>query len=180
MCDADLEKYCRRALEGGATDVKQIHPCSVVTSEWVRWKCQFGCPEYGRGYCCPPDTKTPQQTRALLDCYHRAILFHVEAPRSSERNKKWKPYLDMLIDLEAGMFKDGYYKALVLLSGPCRLCKQCAKQNGAPCSFGFRARPSMEGSGIDVYQTARNNGFFIVPLRERNDTQNVYCLMLVD
>jgi len=180
MCDADLEKYCQRALEGGATDVKQIHPGSVVTSEWVRWKCQFGCPEYGRGYCCPPDTKTPQQTRALLDCYHRAVLFHVEAPRTPGRNKKWKPYLDMLIDLEAEMFKDGYYKALVLLCGPCRLCKQCAKQSGVPCSFGFRARPSMEGSGIDVYQTARNNGFFIVPLRERNDTQNVYCLMLVD
>jgi hypothetical protein len=31
-----------------------------------------------------------------------------------------------------------------------------------------------------VYQTARNSGFFIKPLREKAETQNVYCLMLVD
>jgi len=38
----------------------------------------------------------------------------------------------------------------------------------------------MESSGIDVFQTARNNGFGIVPLRERNETRNIFCLMLVD
>ena len=42
------------------------------------------------------------------------------------------------------------------------------------------ARPSMEGCGIDVYQTARNNGFFIKTLSEKTETQNAYCLMLVD
>ena len=86
----------------------------------------------------------------------------------------------MLVDLEAEIFKDGYYKAFVLLEGPCLLCKECAKLKGTPCNFGFRARPCMESCGIDVYQTARNNGFFIVPLREKTETQNVYCLMLVD
>jgi hypothetical protein len=41
-------------------------------------------------------------------------------------------------------------------------------------------RPAMEACGIDVYQTARNNGFFIEPLRNKTDTHNDYCLMLVD
>jgi predicted metal-binding protein len=78
------------------------------------------------------------------------------------------------------MFKDGYYKAFVYLAGPCHLCKECAKMTGEPCNFGNKARPSMEACGIDVYQTARNNGFYIEPLREKGETQNIYGLMLVD
>jgi hypothetical protein len=38
----------------------------------------------------------------------------------------------------------------------------------------------MESCGIDVFQTARNNGFFIQTLKEKTETQNLYCLMLVD
>ena len=72
--DNDLKKYCQTAIEGGATHAKQIHPKSVVTAPWVRLKCQFGCPGYGKGYCCPPDTPTPDQTREILDTYQRAIL----------------------------------------------------------------------------------------------------------
>jgi len=167
-------------VERGATHAKQIHLNSVITAPWVRLKCQFGCPSYGRGYCCPPYTPTPEQTRAILDCYQRAILFHIEAPKAPERKKRFKEYYEMLIDLEGEVFKDGYYKAFVFLSGPCRICKECTVLKGEPCKFGYRARPSMERCGIDVYQTARNNGFPIKPLTERTETQNQYCLMLVD
>ncbi|MBM3155296.1 MAG: DUF2284 domain-containing protein [Chloroflexi bacterium] len=180
MPDSDLEKYCKLAVEKGATHAKLIDPSSVVTAAWVRWKCQFGCPAYGQGYCCPPDTPTPERTRALIDCYHRAILFHLESPPSPDRGKRFRKFQEMLVDLEGEMFKDGYYKAFLLSEGPCIICKECAKLKGEPCNFGYRARPSMEGCGIDVFQTARNNGFFIVPLRDKAETQNVYCLMLVD
>jgi len=182
MHNLDLEKYCTRAIKGKATHAKQIHPSSVVTAAWVRLKCQFGCTEYGKGYCCPPDTPTPEQTRAIIDCYNRAILFHVEAPKTpgQSRRELLIEFYKMLINLEGEMFKDGYYKAFVFLAGPCDLCKQCTKLEGTPCNFGLKARPSMEACGIDVYQTARNNDFFIKPLREKTETQNVYCLMLVD
>ena len=86
----------------------------------------------------------------------------------------------VLVDLEGEMFKDGYYKAFIFLSGPCLLCPECAKLKGEPCNFGLQARPCMESCGIDVYETARNNGFPIEPLREMTETQNLYCLMLVD
>jgi predicted metal-binding protein len=100
MNDADLEKYSEEAVERGATHAKQIHPSSVVTAPWVRWKCQYGCRGYGRSYCCPPDTSTPEQTRTLIDSFHRAILFHIEAPMTPDRGKSLSEYLDMLIDLE--------------------------------------------------------------------------------
>ena len=86
----------------------------------------------------------------------------------------------MLIDLEGDMFKDGYYKAFAFLAGPCRLCNECGKVTGTSCNHGDRARPSMEACGIDVFQTARNNGCHIKTLREVAEPCNTFCLMLVD
>lgn len=179
-CDVDLKKYCDQSLKGGADHAKQVHPSSVVTAAWVRMKCQFGCVGYGRGYCCPPDTPTPMETRAVLDSYQRALLFHIKVPHMPEKEKHYRRFFRMLTDLEGEMFKDGFYKAFVMLAGPCRLCKTCGKLEQKPCNFRDRTRPSMEGCGIDVYQTARNNGFFIKTLSKREETNNEYCLMLVD
>jgi len=176
----DLGAYCQAALEHGATHVKIIHPDQVVTAPWVQWKCLYGCPGYDQGYCCPPYTPTYEQTRKLLDSYKRAILFHIEAPTSLDRGKRYRAFMDMLVDLEGELFKDGYYKAFVLLAGPCIRCKNCAKLSNALCLHGDRARPSMEACGIDVFQTARNNSFFIETLRVREQTNNEYCLLMVD
>ncbi len=175
-----IERYCTLAVERGATHAKSIHPSSVVTALWVRLKCQFGCPLYGQGYCCPPDTPPPEHTRKILDSYHRAILFHLEAPHTPERGKNFRNFYKMLTDMEGELFKEGFYKAMVFLGGPCRLCKTCGKMEGVPCKMGDRARPCMESTGIDVYQTARNSGFFIQTLSEHAETSNNYCLMLVD
>lgn len=183
MNDGSIERCCACAIEeGGATHARLINPSTVVTAPWVRLKCQFGCPGYGRSYGCPPDTPTPRQTQEILDAYRRAVLFHLEAPSTPDgsRRKQRHRLYDALVTLEGDLFKDGYYKAFLFLSGPCHLCRECGKLKGEPCQLGYRARPSMEACGIDVYQTARNNGFFIEPLREKSETQNIYCLMLVD
>ncbi len=180
VADGDLQKYCTLAIERGATHAKQIHPNSVVTAPWVRLKCQFGCPGYGKGHCCPPRTPKPEETRAILDCYHRAILFHIEVPDMPKKEKHYQKYFDALVELEGEIFKDGFYKAFVFLAGPCRLCKKCGALEDQPCALPWKSRPSMEGCGIDVYETARSNGFLIEPLRQRMETNNEYCLMLVD
>ena len=182
MEDLDLEKYCKRIVVGGATNAKTIHPNSVVTAPWVRLKCQFGCPMYNKGYCCPPHSMTPDQTRVVIDDYNRAILIHFEILKEPDKSRKKliQGYYDMLVEMEGEMFKDGYYKAFVFLAGHCDRCKECEKIKGTPCKFGDLARPSMEASGIDVYQTARNNGFFIKPLRDKTEPWNFYNLMLVD
>jgi predicted metal-binding protein len=179
VADTELEKYCSLAIEAGATHAKQIDPNSVVTAPWVRLKCQFGCPGYGNGLCCPPHTPTPEQTRAVLDSYRRAILFHREASDLQQQKGNQK-YIDRLIELEGEMFKEQYYKAFIFTAGPCRNCEKCGAVEGKPCASPRKARPSMEGCGIDVYQTARNNGFSIQTLSERTDTKNYYCLMMVD
>ncbi|MBW1681926.1 MAG: DUF2284 domain-containing protein [Deltaproteobacteria bacterium] len=178
--DQDLQSYAQKAREAGATNVRQIRPADVVTAPWVRLKCRFGCPGYDRGYCCPPHTPTAQETRAVLDSYQRALLFHIEVPHMRGKERHYRAYFDGLTDLEGEMFKDGFYRAFVMLAGPCRICERCARQEQKPCTHPYRARPSMEACGIDVYQTARDNGFFIQTLRDKTETNNEYCLMLVD
>jgi predicted metal-binding protein len=178
----DLAAYWEKVVKGREAEAKVIHPSTVVTAPWVRWKCQFGCTGYGRSYCCPPDSPAPEVTRSTLDTYERAILFHLEAAKRQDesRGRILRTFGEALVELEGEMFKDGYYRAFVLLSGPCILCKECGKVKGKACEFGYRARPSMEACGIDVYQTARNHGFPIKPLKGKDETQNLYCLMLVD
>lgn len=176
----DLKKYCDQAVGFGFTHAKVIDPASVVTAAWVRLKCRYGCPGYGWSHCCPPETPTPEETRNVLDSYHRTILFHRETPDEPGRWKAIGALCRKLVDLEGEIFKDGYYKALVFVAGPCSICKTCSKTEGKPCNFGAKARPSMESAGIDVYRTARNNGFHIEPLKEKHDTMNTYCLMLID
>jgi predicted metal-binding protein len=179
MQTSDLEKYCANALQCGATHAKIIHPSTVVTGAWVRFKCLYGCP-YKDRYSCPPHTPTPEETQNVLNSYSRAILFHAEAPSTKERNEKMTAYLDYLVKMEGELFKDGYYKAFVMLAGACTLCKQCGKVEGIPCRLPAKTRPSMESCGIDVFQTARNHGFSVTPLKEKTETRNIYCLMLVD
>lgn len=178
----ELKEYGQRVCLGKPAEAKEVEPASVVTAPWVKLKCQYGCERYGKGYCCPPDTPTPAQTREILDHYRRAILFHYEAAKTEGQNriKALWGFFEGLIDLEGDLFKDGFYKAFVMLSGPCGRCSPCAKTEGGTCRSRSRARPSMEACGIDVYQTAWNNGYSINPLRHKGETQNIYCLMLVD
>lgn len=180
MIDSSLEKYSTQAIEAGVTNVKQIDPNTIITAAWVRMKCQYGCPFQGYSYCCPPDSPTPEQTQAVINCYTRALLFHVNAPDNEERDPKSKKISQLLIKIEGDMFKDGFYKAFLFGYGPCSICPVCKKLTNEPCQAGDKKRPSMEAAGIDVYQTARNSGLPIEPLKDVTDTQNLYALILVD
>jgi predicted metal-binding protein len=91
-----LEAYCTKALEMGLTGAKVIDPRSVVTAEWVRMKCQFGCTGFGMSLCCPPHTPAPEVTRKVIDSYTKAILLH----RRMEKGKRAKDLTQIVIHLE--------------------------------------------------------------------------------
>lgn len=168
------EFYCKRAMEMGIDRAKVIDPRSVVTAEWVRMKCQFGCTGFGIRLCCPPHTPAPDITRKVVDSYKKAILLH----RSLKKDEKTKVFNESIVRLEIEVFLEGYYKALSMGSGPCRLCKEC--ETTRPCKHGDVARPSMEACGIDVFKTARENGFPIDVLKSAEEARNCFGLILVD
>jgi predicted metal-binding protein len=169
-----VEIYCKEVLEMGVDGAKVIDPRSVVTAEWVRVKCQYGCPGFGTSLCCPPHTPPPDVTRKVVDSYQKAILLH----RELRRGEKTKPFNETIVNFEVKIFLDGYYKAWSMGSGPCRLCKECDLTTF--CKHGFEARPSMEACGIDVFKTARDNGFTIEVVKTHEEERNIFGLILVE
>ena len=154
----------------GVKAVRMIPPSEVITAPWVRLKCQFGCGGYGQCLVCPPFTPTPEQMRAVLDSYNRAILIHFDAEADVKA---------MVADLERTIFLRGAWKAFGLGAGPCYFCKECPVEHGQ-CKYPERARPAMEACGIDVFPTVRKAGFPIEVVRTRRQCPNYYGLILVD
>ncbi len=173
-----LDFFCKRAIEMGMEEAKIIDPGSVVTAEWVRIKCQYGCPGFGESLCCPPHTPTPDTTRKVIDSYQKAILLHQRLVKGQKRGEKGKSFSKFIVRLEIEIFLDGYYKAWSMGCGPCDLCKKC--DLSGTCRHGLEARPSMEACGIDVFKTARDNGFHIEVVRTHDDEMNIFGLVLVE
>ena len=166
--NAIINNFMKQAIKIGAINAKIISPKNIVTSSWVRCKCQFGCGGYGSSLVCPPYTPTPVETRKILDEYSIAILF--EASRNETKR--------IASDLERTIFLSGYYKAFGLGSGPCYLCSNCDFDNG--CRYPNKARPSMEACGIDVFKTVRKHGFEINVVKNKNDKQHYFGLVLIE
>jgi predicted metal-binding protein len=164
---AKYTKFIKRAKELGAVDAKIIPANTVVTAEWVRIKCQFGCGGYGRRLCCPPNTPTPEQTQKMLSYYKNAILVHFDVKARIN---------DIIPILEKEIFFNGYFKAFGMGSGPCYLCKKCPEF----CVHPNEARPAMEACGIDVFSTVRVHGFPIETLDTRDRKGNYYGLVLIE
>ncbi len=173
-----VRSFCKEAIEIGIDGAKMIDPGSIVTAEWVRMKCQFGCPGFGESLCCPPHSPTPDVTRKVIDSYRIAILLHQKLPNKKSRWRSFEKFSKTILRLETEIFLDGYYKTWSMGCGPCDLCKICNLSGS--CRHGLEARPSMEACGIDVYKTARDNGFPIQVVRTRDAEMNVFGLVLVE
>jgi predicted metal-binding protein len=159
--------YIKRAKELGAIEAKIISVKSIVTAEWVRLKCQFGCDGHGQSLTCPPYSPTPKETRKALSFYKVALLVH---------GKHYKGIHSLIPTLEREVFLDGFYKAFGMGAGPCQLCKSCAKF----CRHPDKTRPSMEACGIDVYTTVRANGYPIEVVKTESCKTNYYGLLLIE
>jgi predicted metal-binding protein len=167
MHPPELEKWASRAVKMGAKGARVISADSVVTAEWVRMKCRYGCGGYGRCLTCPPHSPTPQETARMLGEYHWAVLLEVGG-RPRELSAK----------LEREVFLGGYYKAFAFACGPCRMCDACDFENG--CRKAELARPSMEACGIDVYETVRRNGFPIDVLTATSQKGHFFQMVLIE
>jgi predicted metal-binding protein len=166
--DEDLKEFAELAVRMGAVDAKAIDPKSIVVKDWVRLKCQYGCGNYGKSLTCPPYSPTPEQTRKTLKGYSHAILMRVPDESIAAH--------DVIAKLERHVFLSGYHSAFGLVAGPCERCEKC---NLRHCVYPRLARPSLESSGIDVYATARKNGFHIEVLKTRRQKPTYFGLLLV-
>jgi predicted metal-binding protein len=166
---ADPGKFVQLALEMGAGEARIIDASTIRCEPWVRLKCQFGCSGYNKRLMCPPYTPTPEVMARTVACYDRAVLIHADDNDIVN---------EIIPHLERKVFLAGYYKALGLGSGPCYLCDRCDTR--ARCKYPELARPSMESCGIDVFRTARTNGFHIEVVRTRRQRGDYFGVVLID
>jgi len=185
---ADLEMFRQKALELGASVAEVIPANWVEIDERVMLKCSVPlCPYYGKNIYCPPHGPSIELMRNAIARYSYAILFavHVIPPdefsdRSRERETavKWaRKCLEITGRLETLAFGNGYYLATGFSQYSCLpiLCGQerCLVLEGGKCPYPLKARPSMEGVGMDVYRLVTRAGWEIYPIYRSVDPRAV-------
>ena len=151
----------QRGVDVHPFDVKKIKP-----AQSVRLKCQIPlCEYYDVCKVCPPNIPSVAEFSEALKSYTKAFLVILR-----EKIKDIDIYRNdfsaelklsqIVSDLERTAFEHGYYLAIGLCVGGCKLCKECTPP-GKRCHHPFKARPSPEGFGIDITELAREAGAMV-------------------
>lgn len=139
-------------------DIKKIKP-----SHAVRLKCMVPlCEYYNVCKVCPPHIPGVDEFKGALKDFNKAFLVVLREQISNleEYRTDFKAEMklaEIVANLELTAFQHGYYQALGLCVGGCKLCPECAPVD-QPCRHPFKARPSPEGFGIDISKLAREAG----------------------
>jgi predicted metal-binding protein len=165
----------------GLDDFKWIKAADIKVAHWVRFKCVFGCPVYGKKGTCPPNVPPIDECRQFFSEYEDAAIFHLQkAIEKSEEYKPWsKEANQRLLDLEREVFLSGYYKAFLVSFEACGQCAECAADREG-CKNPKASRPGADAMGIDVYATARSVGYPIQVLRGYRETMNRYAFLMIE
>lgn len=187
------EEIKKMAFSDGANVVLSINPEEVIVGNWVRLKCQFGCPSYAKKLSCPPYSPKPEDTRKVLEEYSKAYLIgykgsSVFSKYDTEKidevfPKVLKDIRKSLFEIEKHAFLSGYYKSFVYgFCGPCTICDKCIVEEGIlTCKFAIESRPSMEAVGIDVFKTVKNAGLELEVQSSVNlNDLNMFTLLLIE
>jgi len=161
-------------------DFKWIDPGKIVVSHWVRMKCMFGCPDYGKNACCPPNTPSVDDSAKFFREYSEGVVFHFEKKmeKPEERHEWSKGVNERLLKLEREVFLANNPKTFLLFMDSCYLCKECAGTR-IDCKNKRHARPAPEAMSVDVFSTMRQLGYSIDVLQDYTKTMNRYALLLI-
>ena len=185
----DDDAVVQIAMSLGATDAKLITESQVVVGNWVRLKCQCGCPYFGKTLTCPPFTPPIEEVRKMLSEYGRILLVKFEQEPISENTdsdkfmeefeKRQREVNSATLKIEKQLMLKGYYKVFALEPGRCNRCAECAKEPGK-CRFPAEARPAPESFAIDVFGTVENAGWGLEVKTNQFQSWINYALILVD
>ena len=175
----DLERFRQRAVELGASMAEVIPANWVEIDERVRLKCSIPlCPYYDKSIFCPPHGPSLELMRKAVTRYSQALLFALSvtpvehfSDRSKERQAAadWaRKGFEIVGRIETLAFGSGYYLAMGFGQASCKkaLCRQerCLLLDGSDCPYPLKARPSMEGAGMDVFGLVTKVGWDIYPI----------------
>ncbi len=165
----------------GYDDFKWFDPKTMVVSQWVRLKCEFGCPSYGKIASCPPNTPSVDECKRFFSEYTKAIVLHFQkvAPEKEVR-RAWSAKTNVnLSKLERDIFLAGYPKAFLLFMDSCEICAECVPERKG-CKEIKLSRPSPEGMAVDVFSTVRQIGYPIEVLTDPLNPMDRYAFLMVE
>ncbi len=177
---SDRKKVGSLLTAHGVDDFTWIDPRRIITAQWVRMKCMYGCSSYGRKACCPPNTPTVAECERFLKEYRDAVLFRIVVQfKKAEDRVAWNRRTNArLSQLEREVFVSGYERVFLLSPAGCVLCAKCSGQRET-CVLPASARPTPEAMAIDVYSTVRRFGYPIEVRRQVTDEQNRYGFLMI-
>lgn len=164
------------------TDFQWIDPQEIVVAQWVRFRCLFGCPMYGKSGTCPPHLPPVEECRQMIHEYRLAAVFHLsKAVEKPSDRKPWSKEISAkLVQLEREVFLSGCYKAFLISFDGCSQCEKCGIADRNECRNPRTSRPGADAMGIDVFSTVRKLGYPIEVLKDYKETMNRYAFLLVD
>jgi predicted metal-binding protein len=179
----EIQSLTALATERGAV-AKVIPAKDIVVSQWVRFKCRYGCKGYGKHFGCPPYAPSYEETKRMVSEFSLGILLRFNGVPGHEKfgpediPEDFHPFYTDLIRwvngtvhfLEKTAFYDGFYKALGFGGYPCIWCEHqhCVAEEAEgivdeslrrKCRHMDMVRPSMEAACMDVFATAKNAGW---------------------
>jgi len=141
----------------------------------------FGCESYNTKASCPPNLPPVEECRSFVYDYEKALIIHITASLDDPKTRgRWSRKINnKLLKVEREVFLQGNRKTFVLFMDECQICQECAVVR-TDCKNKKLSRPSVEGLGIDVYETAHRQGYSIEVLKNYSDTMNRYAILLVE
>lgn len=199
---ASGDRVLKTLAQKKRADAKEISSDDIDVSQWVWFKCRYGCKGYGKHLGCSPYAPSLDDTRRMVDAYPLGLLLWFEGvPDHSEFGPEEIPedfhtwYADLIrrvngtvYELEKTAFNDGFFKAFGFGGYPCIWCEHqhCVAEEAEgitdesywrKCRHRDLVCPGMEAAGIDVFATARNIGWELsaIPWKNREYGKILHC-----
>ena len=177
----DKERLEKLFKDSGFVDFKWINTQQIVVAQWIRFRCMFGCRNYGKKGTCPPNMPPIEECERMISEYSNAAVLHFE--KRFEKLEEYRPWskdtVSRLVKLEREIFLSGHYKTLLLSFDACMLCDSCTG-NRNECRNPTISRPGADALGIDVYATVQKIGYPILVVKDYRDNTNRYAFMLIE
>ncbi len=176
----DKKKLAALFAQQGYTDFRWIKGSEVTIAHWVRFKCIFGCPSYGKRGSCPPEVPTVEECKKFFKEFSNVAIFRFKQALGNPKERcQWSQDINKkLLALERAVFLEGFHKVFLLFMDECRLCIDCSSKR-AMCNQPADSRPSPEGFGVDLFTTVKQCGYPISVLQDYNQTMNRYAFLLI-
>ena len=156
------EQILQRVLNGGASKAVFIPQSQIVLSAEFRRICERNqCGGYGRCWMCPPFIGEIEVLMEKVRSFPDAILYQTihEIEDSFDIEGMFdagKKHAHISLNIEGSLRQLDIKRYLHLSCGGCHICDVCAKKNDEPCRFPDKALSSVEGYGVDVYNTTKD------------------------